>query len=264
MSETTIFKIAAAAAVCVGLLVLMLVPVMRARTGTSPLAIGTGAPSVAPSSAVPPTEVPSASSSAANPTVAITTNSPTDQQPPGAVSGLRLASNSLATFTIAWQPATDNVSVGGYRIVVNGVQEALVTDTFVTLAWPRRPGNVLVQVSAIDLTGNTGEWRAISIIPPQPPRPTDTPPPTGTTNTTSAPFTRQWPTHTASMITAGTQSVSASPSQTATASATVSCVPSAPASASAAPSATGTPTMSTTPSGTPSGTPSSTPTAPTC
>ena len=53
----------------------------------------------------------------------------TDTQPPTAPSNLRLVSMSDVDVSIAWSASTDNVSVAGYDVYVDGVLDQTVTST---------------------------------------------------------------------------------------------------------------------------------------
>lgn len=223
------------AAIClVGAGVLLL----RTTSSTTPL-VDAAAPSTAdvpapqqPSSSAAPS-VP-ASSRSASPT-ASTSQAPTlsspavsspaphdDRTPPTPVHGLHLARNSRTHFTVAWQPSQDSAGIANYQVLLNGGLVARPTDTSVSLAWPSDVAQLLVQVSAVDGNGNTGEWRAIYVLAPVSPS-------TGRPNPSSSPT--RWP---GTPTVAPTSSAPTSPIGTASptstrpsASATPSCDPSA-------------------------------------
>lgn len=93
----------------------------------------------------------------------------TTQRPPAPVSGLRLASNTWTTFTLAWLPPRGAGAIASYRVLLNGYQVAQTPHTGVTLAWLNTPDKLLVQVAAVDRRGLLSEWRALVIIPLTPP-----------------------------------------------------------------------------------------------
>lgn len=111
------------------------------------------------------------------------TSSPTapDTKPPSPVTGLRLVSNNESTISIGWDSGTDNVAVKMYLVKGDGFSTIQTTETKATLPWPHRTSNVLVMVSAVDTAGNQGEWRSLTVTPPQ------TAAANATTATTAAP-----------------------------------------------------------------------------
>ena len=125
-------------------------------------------PTAKPSTAKMPVWTPPAS----------TTSSATrDTRPPSAVSNLRLLSNGETAIAIAWDMSQDNVAVKLYVVRGNGFTTIQTADTRATVPWAHRTANVSIQVSAIDTTGNQGEWRSLVVVPPM------------TAATTSAPTT---------------------------------------------------------------------------
>ncbi len=107
-----------------------------------------------------------------------------DTKPPAAVTGLRVLSNDDATISLAWDPGTDNVAVKGYVVKGDGFPPFQTTDTKATVAWPHRTSSVSVLVSAVDTSGNQGQWRSLVVTPPQTSAATAT-----TTTPTTAPVT---------------------------------------------------------------------------
>jgi chitodextrinase len=99
----------------------------------------------------------------ATPTASVSTP---DTKPPSAVTGLRLLSNSEASISIAWDSGTDNVAVKGYVVKGDGFVTIQTSETKATVSWPRRTATVSVQVSAVDTSGNQGDWRSLSVAPP--------------------------------------------------------------------------------------------------
>lgn len=172
----------------------------------------------------------------------------TDEQirrrPPSSVYDLRLASNTLETFTVAWDAASDEFGVASYQVLMNGFAAVLTTATEVTLRWPQGDENVLIQVSAINTRGNQGEWRSLVIIPP--PTASSTPTPTTPTPTPTYSGTKpsmddpdEPPSRTPTPTVSSTPSSgSSTPAPTATATATGARPASHPAASSSGPDET--------------------------
>ena len=89
-----------------------------------------------------------------------------DKRPPSAVSGLRLLANNETTISLAWDAGQDNVAVKLYLVKGDGFPTVQTTETRATVAWPRRTASVLLQVCAIDTSGNQGEWRNLLVTAP--------------------------------------------------------------------------------------------------
>jgi chitodextrinase len=89
-----------------------------------------------------------------------------DTRPPSAVSNLRLVSNGDTAITIAWDKSQDNVAVKLYVVRGNGFATLQTADTKATVRWGHRTANVSIQVSAIDTSGNQGQWRSLVVVPP--------------------------------------------------------------------------------------------------
>ena len=89
-----------------------------------------------------------------------------DTRPPSAVSNLRLVSNGGTAIAIAWDMSQDNVAVKLYVVRGNGFTTLETADTKATVQWGHRTANVSIQVSAVDTSGNQGEWRSLVVVPP--------------------------------------------------------------------------------------------------
>jgi chitodextrinase len=89
-----------------------------------------------------------------------------DTRPPSAVSNLRLVSNGDTAIAIAWDMSRDNVAVKLYVVRGNGFTTLETADTKATVHWGHRTANVSIQVSAVDTSGNQGEWRSLVVVPP--------------------------------------------------------------------------------------------------
>ena len=89
-----------------------------------------------------------------------------DTRPPSAVSNLRLVSNGATAIAIAWDMSRDNVAVKLYVVRGNGFTTLETADTKATVQWGHRTANVSIQVSAVDTSGNQGEWRSLVVVPP--------------------------------------------------------------------------------------------------
>jgi chitodextrinase len=76
-----------------------------------------------------------------------------DVTPPSAPSNLRISSQSKSRVTLAWDAASDNVAVTGYRVYRNGVLVATVT----ALTWTDsiQSTQSTYTVIAVDAAGNT-------------------------------------------------------------------------------------------------------------
>jgi chitodextrinase len=82
------------------------------------------------------------------------------------VSNLRLVSNGDTAIAIAWDISQDNVAVKLYLVRGNGFTTLETADTKATVQWGHRTANVSIQVSAVDTSGNHGEWRSLVVVPP--------------------------------------------------------------------------------------------------
>ncbi|MDA8437793.1 MAG: hypothetical protein M0Z51_02885, partial [Propionibacterium sp.] len=182
---------------------------------------------------------------------------------PSSVGSLRLESNTMSSFTVAWDPAVDNTGIQNYRVLMNGFLGDTTGGTRATLGWLADRNPILIQVAAVDVDGNYGPWSALYVVPPPEPATTN---PTSTAGPTSSAPTPSEPASPSSSVTTPSASADPAPSITPTASATPSasgtptCGPSQIPSASAAPTASAPPTASatTTASATPTCGPSTT------
>ena len=110
-----------------------------------------------------------------------------DTRPPSAVSNLRLVSNGATAIAIAWDMSQDNVAVKLYVVRGNGFTTLQTADTRATVSWAHRTTNVSIQVSAIDTSGNQGEWRSLLVVPPATATVTVAPAPTTAPATSATP-----------------------------------------------------------------------------
>jgi chitodextrinase len=110
-----------------------------------------------------------------------------DTRPPSAVSNLRLVSNGDTAIAIAWDMSQDNVAVKLYVVRGNGFTTLQTADTRATVSWAHRTTNVSIQVSAIDTSGNQGEWRSLLVVPPATATVTVAPAPTTAPATSATP-----------------------------------------------------------------------------
>jgi chitodextrinase len=158
-----------------------------------------------------------------------------DTRPPSAVSGLRLLANTEANISLAWDAGQDNVAVKLYLVKGDGFPTIQTTDTRATVAWPRRTTSVLLQVCAVDTSGNQGEWRNLLVTAPLGAAAATTAAPTTAPATTVDPaVTTSAPTETStpsSTDPATTASPDASPVQTAAVDPGTSGPPAEPSSA---------------------------------
>jgi chitodextrinase len=79
----------------------------------------------------------------------------TDTVAPSAPSGLAGSANSSTQISISWQPSTDNVGVGGYKVYRNGVHIATATGTAYTDTGLAANTAYSYAVVAFDEAGNT-------------------------------------------------------------------------------------------------------------
>jgi len=93
-----------------------------------------------------------ASNTAAATTSAITPTG--DTQAPSAPASLRVGSVTTSAITLAWNAATDNIGVTGYRIARNGVDVATITGTSYTDGGLAASTTYSYAVRAIDAAGN--------------------------------------------------------------------------------------------------------------
>lgn len=94
---------------------------------------------------------------------------PVDVVPPTAPAGLHFAAGPRPGYlTAAWDPSTDDITVAGYEVTVNGV---LTRTGATTLTFPfSAPGVYTVGVRAFDGAGNFSAASTISIaVDPPPP-----------------------------------------------------------------------------------------------
>jgi chitodextrinase len=152
-----------------------------------------------------------------------------DTRPPSAVSNLRLVSNGDTAIAIAWDKSQDNVAVKLYAVRGNGFTTLETADTKATVQWGHRRANVSIQVSAVDTSGNQGEWRSLVVVPPAAAATTATvapttapaatsPAPVETTATTSEPATSgSVPTDASSVATTASPTCAQDPASPATA-----------------------------------------------
>ena len=153
-----------------------------------------------------------------------------DTRPPSAVSNLRLVSNGDTAIAIAWDVSRDNVAVKLYVVKGNGFTTLETAGTKATVHWGHRTANVSIQVSAVDTSGNQGEWRSLVVVPPAA---ATAAPTTATAAPTTAPATSSTPVET---TTAPSEPASSDPVPTDTSSGATTVSPAAaqdPASSAA-------------------------------
>ena len=103
--------------------------------------------------------------STASTSLNVTTNA-ADTEPPTSPANLAAANITTTTFTLAWQPSTDNVGVTGYNVFKNGVKmnSANITGTAysVTGLSPNTPYSMTVV--ARDAAGNQSTSSAMTVV----------------------------------------------------------------------------------------------------
>ena len=106
---------------------------------------------------------------------------PSDTQLPTAPSALSITASSTSALTMAWNRATDNVGVAGYRVYSSSVPVATTTATAYTLAGLACGSAYTVGVDAFDAAGNVSSRATLfastaacttTTPPPPPPPPT--------------------------------------------------------------------------------------------
>ena len=158
-------------------------------------------------------------------------------QPPSAPLNLRATSVGQTSVALAWDAATDNLAVTGYRVFQGATLIGSPTTTTFTVSGLTPGATVTFTVRAVDAAGNVSAASAALTVTTLVPTATATP--TATTTNTPTNTATNTPTNTAT----NTPTTTAAPIPSATAStvpsATASTVPSA--TASSVPSATATP-----------------------
>ncbi len=84
----------------------------------------------------------------------VTVNPAADTQPPTAPTDLRSTGQTATTIALAWNAATDNVGVTGYRVFRNGAQVGATTGTTFTDGGLTRSTRYSYYVKAVDAAGN--------------------------------------------------------------------------------------------------------------
>jgi chitodextrinase len=117
--------------------------------------------------------------------VVTTVGGSADTQPPSAPSGLAKTAATPAEVSVSWNASSDNVSVAGYGVYVNGTKVGSTPKTSYTASTLACGTSYTVAVDAYDTSGNRSAKTSIaastnacaaSSSPPPPPPP---PPPTG-------------------------------------------------------------------------------------
>ena len=80
-----------------------------------------------------------------------------DTQPPSIPTGLAATDISETSFTLSWNPSTDNVGVTGYEVYQNGVMVKTVTGTSTHITGLNPSTTYTMTVKAKDAVGNTSE-----------------------------------------------------------------------------------------------------------
>ena len=262
----------AASLVAVGVAAFVLAYLLLGSGGRDAQRAGSGpvtGPSVSAPRATPPIG-PSPGVATATPVTGVTTQSPPGgpwpvgrpaELPPSSVGPLRLESNTMDTFTLAWDAAVDDAGILNYRVLMNGFLADTTGSTRATLSWLGDRSPILIQVAAVDRSGIYGPWSALYVVPPPAPAPSPTSPtssaaPGPTPSATSVTPTSPTPSGTpVSPSASGTPTVSATPAPpTPSASATpsISAAPTAPdpTTGDATPSASAPATATTPPTAT--------------
>ena len=87
-------------------------------------------------------------------------------------------------MTLRWPPASDNVGVVGYRVLLNGYEVTTTPTTHATIRWFNDDArDQVVQVRALDAAGNQSPASPSLVVE----RPTPAPTPTGTPTPSTRP-----------------------------------------------------------------------------
>lgn len=114
----------------------------------------------------------------------------TDHVPPSPVTAITTAAVTRDRLTVSWPPATDDVGVLRYRVVLNGFTVATTRKTHATIRWFNDDlGSHVIQVRALDAAGNESPSSPNLLVSRPTPGPTPSPTP-------SAPPTEPSPTAT--------------------------------------------------------------------
>jgi chitodextrinase len=105
-----------------------------------------------------------------------------DSQPPTAPSDLKLTAHTGDSLSFSWTASSDNVTVAGYRVSVNGASATTVTETSATVTLLSCGTPYSVTVDAYDAAGNHSQPAATTATTddcpaPSPPPPSPPPPP---------------------------------------------------------------------------------------
>ncbi|MEM9172665.1 MAG: LamG-like jellyroll fold domain-containing protein [Pseudomonadota bacterium] len=93
-----------------------------------------------------------------------------DVEPPSRPTALRAITVTFNRIEITWAAASDNVSVAGYDVYLNGTLSGNATETALTLADLQAQTNYLIEVSARDSSGNqSARSDSLSITTPERP-----------------------------------------------------------------------------------------------
>lgn len=131
-----------------------------------PTLVSTPTGLAAPGASSTPTA--SGTSTSSRPLPSTTPSSNRDRIPPSPVTDLKMAGNDNSTFTVTWRPATDNIGVKEYLVLLNGAYSTRTTSLGANFAWFDNQNKILVQVAAIDAASNRSQWRTLYIVPPRP------------------------------------------------------------------------------------------------
>ncbi|MEU4231177.1 fibronectin type III domain-containing protein [Nonomuraea sp. NPDC026600] len=118
----------------------------------------------------------------------------TDVEPPAAPANLRVTSGGPYTFTVAWDPSSDNVGVAGYGVYVGGQKQGGdQTGTTYTFASLTPAGTYQVAVDAADSSGNRSSLTQLTHVTPAD-MPPGTPPNLRVTALSYVSWTVEWDT----------------------------------------------------------------------
>ena len=88
------------------------------------------------------------------PIIKVTTKAALDKERPSDVKNLKVSKNPIPTATIFWDNATDNLSVKGYKIYVNGIFLGTTVNTNYELTGLEYGKSYFIKVVAFDEAGN--------------------------------------------------------------------------------------------------------------
>jgi hypothetical protein len=118
-----------------------------------------------------------------------------DSEPPEPVAEIKPSAVTTDRLSLKWPAATDDIGVIGYRIWLNGFEVATTAETEARLRWFNLDsGHHVVQIRAIDASGNQSRSSPTLVVVRPSPEPTATPTPSESPTPTPKPTESSRPT----------------------------------------------------------------------